>query len=88
VGSRIISPSLVEGDFGRGIGLGFPPDWGGDGSSIAPGYKTILEPGMVFDLNETLREVVNCGLSFSETVVVTKGGCEVLTHCPREYIGR
>jgi Xaa-Pro dipeptidase len=86
VGSKVISPSLVDGDFGYGIGLGFPPDWGGDGPLIAPGDDTILEPGMVFHLNETFREVAKYGLSFSETVVVTKGGCEVLTDYPREFV--
>jgi Xaa-Pro aminopeptidase len=88
VGSRVISPSLVDGDFGYGIGLGFPPDWGGDGPLLSPGDETILEPGMTFHLNETFREVARYGLSFSETVVVTKSGCEVLTQFPREFLLR
>ncbi len=88
VGSRIISPSLVDGDFGYGIGLGFPPFWGSDGPLVSLTHKTTLEPGMVFHLNETLREVGVYGMSFSETVVVTKGGCEVLTDYPREFIGK
>jgi Xaa-Pro dipeptidase len=88
VGSRIVSPSLLNGDYGYSIGLGFPPTWGEEGLLLSLENKEVLEPGMVFHLNETLREVHQYGLSFSETVVVTKKGCRVLTDFERSFLSR
>ncbi len=50
VGSRIISPSLLNGDYGYSTGLGFPPTWGEAGLLLSIENKEILEPGMVFPL--------------------------------------
>ena len=42
------------------------------------------KPGMVFHVTTSLREVARYGTAFSETVVITEDGCEVLTQGPRE----
>ena len=44
---------------------------------------TRLEPGMVFHMPPALRIPLQYGLGFSETVLVTPTGCEVLTDTPR-----
>jgi Xaa-Pro dipeptidase len=85
VGKNIVSSSLTEGFFGYPIGLGFPPTWGERSPAMAIGDKTTLEPGMLFHLNQTFREVGRYGLSFSETAVITKRGCEVLTEFERSF---
>lgn len=69
---------------GYSIGIGFPPNWS-EGKTLAlrPGDKTMLEPGMSFHIVPTLF-LDDFGMCFSETVVVTDDGCEVLTDYPRE----
>ncbi len=61
------------------VGIGFPPNWSeGRALSIRPGDATVLEPGMTFHVVPTLF-VEDFGMCFSETVLVTEDGCEVLT---------
>ena len=43
---------------------------------------TVLEARMVFHIPPALRVPRQYGLGFSETVLVTKTGCEVLTRFP------
>jgi Xaa-Pro aminopeptidase len=86
VGTNIISPALIEHDYGYNLDIGFPPNWSEGGPLISPKDETVLEPGMVFHLNETLRHVYRYGICSSETVVVTGGGCEVLTDFERRLI--
>jgi Xaa-Pro aminopeptidase len=65
---------------GYSVGIGYPPDWGeGRLQSIKEGDSTVLEPGMVFHLIPDLKLAGLGGAVFSETVVVTDTGNEVLT---------
>ncbi|MFQ5874485.1 MAG: M24 family metallopeptidase, partial [Dehalococcoidia bacterium] len=67
------------------IAIGFPPDWGeGRIVSINEGDQTILEPGMVFHLVPDLRVDGEMGTMYSDTVVVTETGHEVLSNYPTE----
>ncbi|MEE9199740.1 MAG: Xaa-Pro peptidase family protein [Dehalococcoidia bacterium] len=69
------------------IGIGFPPDWGeGRIASINEGDPTVLEPGMVFHLIPDLRIDGEMGTLYSDTVLVTEGGHEVLSNYPRELV--
>ncbi|NIR31449.1 MAG: hypothetical protein GWN84_19485 [Gammaproteobacteria bacterium] len=61
------------------MGIGFPPD-GSEGRalSIRPGDPAVLEPGMSFYVAPALF-LEDFGMCFSETVLVTDDGCDVLT---------
>jgi Xaa-Pro dipeptidase len=74
---------------GYSVGFAFPPNWNeGHLISLRRGDPTVLEPGMVFHIPPALRDYgVSC-VGFSETVLVTQQGCEVLTHFPRELVVR
>jgi Xaa-Pro dipeptidase len=70
---------------GYSVGVAYAPDWGeGHVLSLRHGDRTVLEPGMVFHVPPALRIPREYGLGFSETVLVTATGCEVLTQFPRE----
>jgi Xaa-Pro dipeptidase len=66
---------------GYSIGVCYPPGWNETHIlNLAPGGTTELEPGMVFHLVPSLIvPELNGRVGFSETVVVTDSGCEVLT---------
>ncbi|MBI4484088.1 MAG: aminopeptidase P family protein [Acidobacteria bacterium] len=69
---------------GYSIGLAFPPDWGeGHILSLQDNDPTVLEPGMVFHVLAAVREYGLFGASFSETVLVTPTGHELLTRFER-----
>jgi len=69
---------------GYSIGIGFAPDWGeGHILSLREGDQTQFEPGMVVHVVPALRQVGLGGVGFSETVLVTPEGNEVLTNSPR-----
>jgi Xaa-Pro dipeptidase len=71
---------------GYGIGIGFPPNWA-EGRQVAlkPEDPRVLEPGMAFHLVPSLF-MPGLGMVFSESVVVTEHGCELLTHYPRGLV--
>jgi Xaa-Pro dipeptidase len=70
---------------GYSIGIGLPPDWGeGRIMSINENDPTVLEPGMCFHLIPDLKILHSGGVVFSESVVVTDNGCDVLTEYPQE----
>jgi Xaa-Pro dipeptidase len=81
-----------HGDFGYSVGLGFPHTW--DDTETDLGAVMIrtdtsceLKPGMVFHCSTSLRKIGVAGATCSETVLVTPGGCEILTgQIPRELI--
>jgi Xaa-Pro aminopeptidase len=75
---------LWHGYYGYSIGIGFPNDWADVDFCIREDNHRLLEPGMVFHCNTSLRQVCQVGVSFSETVLVTNDGCEVLTTLPRQ----
>jgi Xaa-Pro dipeptidase len=69
---------------GYSVGVGFAPSWGeGHIVSLRRDDPTRLEAGMVFHMPPALRVSRRYGLGFSETVLVTPTGCEVLTNHPR-----
>jgi Xaa-Pro dipeptidase len=69
---------------GYSIGLGFPPGWGeGHIFDLKPHDERTLQAGMTFHLVPNLLIPGLGAIGFSETVLVTKTGCEVLTHLRR-----
>lgn len=80
------------GDFthetGYSIGVCYPPGWNESHiMNLHPADETVLEPNMVFHLVPSLIvPELNGHVGFSETVVVTETGCDVLTDkvVPRE----
>jgi Xaa-Pro dipeptidase len=69
---------------GYSVGIGYAPSWGeGHIVSLRRDDPTRLEPGMVFHMPPALRVTRDYGLGFSETVLVTPAGCEVLTDLAR-----
>jgi Xaa-Pro dipeptidase len=69
---------------GYSVGCAYAPSWGeGHIISLRKDDPTVLEPGMVFHMPPALRMPRQYGVGFSETVVVTDTGCEVLTAFPR-----
>ena len=79
---------VFHGNFGYGIGAGFPPNWADATAFIQRDQTTVLEPGMVFHHPIAVRRLGQFGVAFSETSVITKDGCEVLTHGDRVLIER
>lgn len=73
---------------GYSIGVCYPPGWNESHiMNLHPGDETVLRPNMVFHLVPSLIvPELNGHVGFSETVVVTESGCEVLTdkRVPRE----
>lgn len=70
---------------GYSIGVAFAPDWGeGHIMSLQRDDERVLRPGMVFHIPPALRVPNQYGVGFSETLVVTETGCEILTSLPRE----
>jgi Xaa-Pro dipeptidase len=73
---------------GYSVGVSFPPDWGeGHIVSLSEGDRTLLQPGMVFHIPPALRKLGLYGVGVSETVLVTEGGSEILTHLSEELGG-
>ncbi len=66
---------------GYSIGVCYPPGWNETYvMSLHPGSETLLEPNMVFHIVPSLIVPELTGhVGFSETVVVTESGCEILT---------
>lgn len=66
---------------GYSIGVCYPPGWNESHiMNLHPGDPTVLEPNMVFHLVPSLIIPEMQGhVGFSDTVVVTEDGCEVLT---------
>jgi len=66
---------------GYSIGVCYPPGWNESHiMNLHPGGRTVLRPNMVFHLVPSLIvPELNGHVGFSETVVVTEAGCEVLT---------
>lgn len=65
------------------VGIGFPPDWVEHSVFIRPGSQDVLKPGMTFHTPRSFRVPGVLSTGFSETILVTDTGCEVLTQHPR-----
>jgi Xaa-Pro dipeptidase len=79
-----ISTRLIwHGIYGYSLGLGVPPDWNDCPTLIQRRSPVVLQPGMVFHVTTSLREMAKYGTAFSETVLITEDSNEVLTDVPR-----
>ena len=72
-----------HGIYGYSLGIGFPIDWNDCPALIRRESMLTLQPGMVFHCTTSLRELARYGTAFSETVLVTENGADVLTDVPR-----
>ena len=68
---------------GYATGIGYPPDWGEHTMSIRLNDDTILEPNVTFHMIAGMW-MDTWGLEVSETIRVTKNGCETFCNFPRE----
>jgi len=75
---------------GYAVGIGFPPSWSGSGVPVGLRSDSELElrPGMVFHLMSWLLRSGRGDYFLSDTVVVTREGCELLTRVPRSLTVR
>jgi Xaa-Pro dipeptidase len=74
---------------GYSIGVAFPPDWGeGHIMSLKDGDQMVLREGMTFHMVPATLVYGQHGIGFSETVLVTGDGCEVLGDFQREMVIR
>ena len=70
---------------GYSIGIAFPPDWGeGHIMSLKDGEQMVLRERMTFHMVPATLVYGQHGIGVSETVLVTRDGCEVLGDSPRE----
>jgi Xaa-Pro dipeptidase len=75
-----------HGYYGYSLGIGFPIDWNDCPAIIKRGIDLELKPGMVFHCTTSLRDPAKYGTAFSETVLITETGAEVLTSAPRRLV--
>lgn len=78
---------FFQGAFGYSVGLALPADWA-EGSTpfIAAGIEEPLVAGMTLHLPVAARIVGFGGVALSETVLVTKSGCESITADSRQVV--
>jgi len=75
-----------HGNFAYSTDLGFPPTWADCGWTIRLDSNNVIREGMVLHLPIVVRIVGEVGVGFSETVIVSDEGCEVVTQSPRELV--
>src|SRR5918999_1318379 len=82
--SRVIERHGLTKDsrIGYSIGIGYPPDWGERTVSLRAGAETVLAAGMAFHVILGMW-MDGWGYETSESVVLTDGDAEVLTHIPQ-----
>ena len=71
-------PNFRRGMVGHGMGI-----WLYDPPMLAPGDETVLEEGMVLDIEPPYYEIGTGALAVEDTLVVTKGRPELLTTISR-----
>lgn len=90
---RVARDIIAASDFGGAqasrtaysMGLALSPDWGeGHILSMKPGEMRPLAANMTFHLLPWVQIPGQGGIGCSETIRVTKSGCELLTRFPRE----
>jgi Xaa-Pro dipeptidase len=77
--AEVSGEAYSTGMFGYAVGLSFPPTWREGKFMIAEGVHEPMLPGMTFLSPVTLRLPGILGIGFTETLLVTETGCEVLT---------
>lgn len=71
--------SFFHGCYGYSIGMGHQPAWTEANLYIAEGSEEIMLPGMAFHLPICMWHPEDkYGIGFSESIVVTENGCEIL----------
>ena len=70
---------------GYPIGLSYPPDWGERTSSLRPGDRTELKPGMTYHFMTGLW-LETMGLEITESILITETGVECLANVPRKLV--
>ena len=71
---------------GYSLGIGYPPRWGEwHVLDLQPNGQTELKPGMIFHMIPGILLNPTATIGFSETVLVTPAGHEVLTSYDREF---
>jgi Xaa-Pro dipeptidase len=88
--ARTFTKAGQKGNFlnacGYTMGATYPPTWM-DEPMIYTGNPQVLAPGMVFFMHMILlNSRTGLTMSLGETAIVTKRGCEPVTHAPRELI--
>lgn len=73
------------GSYGYGVGIGFPPTWGGS-LHIMEGNDQLFLPGMTFHLPIIFCVPGVVGVALSETIAITNDGCETLVKHPRKLL--
>lgn len=71
----------LPGRMGHGMGLG-PHEH----PSLAPGDRTVLEPGMVVTWEPNLRIPGKGGMQHSDTIILTEGGIDRITQFRRDFL--
>lgn len=65
------------------VGIGFPPGWMGGSRTLRPGNTMELRAGMTLHVQSWLLGTPLGTHAFSDTVLVTDSGCELLTRTPQ-----
>lgn len=78
-GLESVPEAFFHGGFAYSIGMGFQPSWTENPMYVADGIDRELEPGMTFHLPMCIWVPRQYGVGFSESVVVTDDGCDLLT---------
>ena len=73
---------VKENRTGYPIGLSYPPDWGERTSSLRPGDRTELRPGMTYHFMTGLW-MDDWGMEITESIAITEGAPELLADVPR-----
>ena len=68
-----------HGGYGYAIGMALQPSWTEQSVYIAEGAERQLEPGMCFHLPQIVCYPGEFGVGFSESIVITEDGCDLLT---------
>jgi Xaa-Pro dipeptidase len=75
----VADEAYSTGMFGYAVGLSFPPTWREGRFMIAEGVHEPMVSNLTFLSPITLRLPGTLGIGFTETLVVTETGCEVMT---------
>lgn len=87
--ARVQDETYFGGTYGYNVGIGFPPTWSEALTWFAEGIEQELLPGMTFHMPITYRAPGRFGVGMSETILITKDGCESLTEKERDlYVVR
>jgi len=75
-----------HGGYGYAIGMALQPSWTEQAVYIAEGAERELEPGMCFHLPINPDYPGDFGVGFSESIVITEDGAELLTPGTDQYL--